>query len=367
MKNDNLFLTRRIQLRIHHPDPAQKKLYYDTLYNWQHQCFRGANYILTHQFLQDNIASLFYFKEGLQIKLASMLKDGEGVLTTSRLNTTYQVLAHYFKRQLPSDIYTGLNNRLVNEYNREREQYINGRKSLPNYRNNIPMPFKSRSIKNMCWDEEGKNVHFMLFGIPFCTILGRGYDRKRLFLQEVIEGRIKLKDSTLQLKDGRIFLLAVFQAEAEKLSGMQQAVAEVNLSVEYPLQVKIDQHRYNIGNKEEFLHRRLAIQAAIKRKQAAAAYTKGGHGKKRKFSLLEKYRDAESNYITNKLHVYSRRLIDICKKHAVSTILLVNQQKKQAALHEVENSFLLRNWSMAGLREKILYKACLAGMEVIDE
>lgn len=366
MSANKYYLTRKIQLRINHPDPVEKQQLYDKLYNWQYNTFRSANYIFTHQFLQDNIASLFYFKEGVKLKLASMLKDGEGVLTTSRLNTTYQVLAHYFKNKLPSDIYTGLNNRLVNDYNRERQQYINGQKSMPNYRQDIPMPVKGRNLRSMYWDEDVKNLHFVLFGIPFCTVLGRGYDDKRGLLQRMTDARSKLCNSALQLKDRKIYLLATFEAEADKPVG-SNIIAEVNLSMDYPLQVKIEKHVYNIGNKEEFLHRRLAIQAAIKRAQAAVGYASGGHGKKKKFSLVTKYKDAEKNYIVHKLHLYSRRLIDLCKKHAVGTILLLNHTDKQASLKERENSFLLRNWNMSGLRDKIIYKARLAGMEVIDE
>lgn len=367
MKTNTLYLTRKIQLRINHPDAAEKKKYYDTLYNWQYNAFRSANYIFTHQFLQDNIASVFYFKEGIKLKLTSMLKDGEGVLTTSRLNTTYQVLAHYFKKQLPSDIYTGLNNRLVSDYNKGRKYYINGEKAMPNYRQNIPMPVKSRNIKTMCWDEANRNVSFTLFGIPFCTVLGRGYDDKRSLLQKIMDGRSKLCDSAIQLKGRKIFLLATFQAEPELPAATANNIAEVALSIDYPLQVKIDKHIYNIGNKEEFLHRRLAIQAAIRRAQAVVGYISGGHGKKKKFNLVTKYKDNEKNYVNHKLHLYSRRLIDLCKKHGANTILLLNQTDKHILLREKENSFLLRNWSMSGLRDKIIYKARLAGMEVIDE
>ncbi|WP_158500264.1 hypothetical protein [Sphingobacterium sp. ML3W] len=37
------------------------------------------------------------------------------------------------------------------------------------------------------------------------------------------------------------------------------------LSVEYPITVAIDKDSYQIGNKEEFLYRRMAIQAARQR------------------------------------------------------------------------------------------------------
>ncbi len=367
MKKDTVYLTRKIQLRINHPDAATRKKMNDTLYNWQYNCFRSANYIFIHQFLQDNIASVFYFKEDVKLKLASFLKDDEGALTTSRLNTTYQVLSSYFKKKLPSDIYTGLNNKLVNHYNKDRELYISGKKALPNYRNDMPMPIKKRSIKSMCWDAEQKNVQFTLFGIPFVTVLGRVYDDKRMLLQNLMNGSLQFCDSAIQIKNRKLYLLATFQPRPEEKPDTANLVAEVNLSIDYPLQVKIEKYQYNIGNKEEFLYRRLAIQAAIKRAQASVGFTKGGHGTKRKFKVVTKYKEVEKNYITQKLHLYSRRLVQLCKKHHVGAIILLNQSAKQTAIREKENSFLLRNWSMSGLRDKIVYKARLASIEVIEE
>jgi len=82
--------------------------------------------------------------------------------------------------------------------------------------------------------------------------------------------------------------------------------------LEYPLVVKIGKSRLTIGTKEEFLYRRLAMQASRKRTQAGVTYAKSGKGKTRKLKALDRMSQVEQNYVHHRLHVYSRRLIDFC-------------------------------------------------------
>lgn len=142
-------------------------------------------------------------------------------------------------------------------------------------------------------------------------------------------------------------------------------IDEASLSLEYPVIVRIGKSRYTIGSKEEFLHRRLAIQSSRQRIQKAVTYNHSGNGRSRKLKALTGFQDKETNYVNHKLHVYSRKLIDICLKHKASTLLLVNQQEKEAAAQSDE--FLLRNWSYYQLKEKIAYKADMAGITLIVE
>src|SRR5690606_29991712 len=118
-------------------------------------------------------------------------------------------------------------------------------------------------------------------------------------------------------------------------------------------------------NKEEFLYRRIAIQAARHRIQKAAALNKGGKGRKKKLNSLEHFNKKEKSYVDSRLHLYSRRLIDICVKSQAGTLLVVNQTSKEEIAKDDE--FLLRNWSYYGLVEKIKYKAEMAGINLIIE
>jgi hypothetical protein len=128
---------------------------------------------------------------------------------------------------------------------------------------------------------------------------------------------------------------------------------------------QIGKFRATIGSKEEFLYRRLAIQAARSRAQKDASFNRGQHGRRRKLKPLQHFRDREWNYVQQRLHVYSRQLIDLCVKHRAGSLILVGQTEKEAAA--VGEEFVLRNWSYYALKEKIQYKASKAGVLVITE
>jgi IS605 OrfB family transposase len=80
---------------------------------------------------------------------------------------------------------------------------------------------------------------------------------------------------------------------------------------------------------------------------------------------LDRFTEAEKNYVNSRIHLYSRRLIDICVKHGAATLILTGQQDKEETAKEDE--FLLRNWSYHALKEKISYKAEKAGIAIIVE
>ena len=127
--------------------------------------------------------------------------------------------------------------------------------------------------------------------------------------------------------------------------------------------VKAKNSRLSIGSREEFLYRRLALQSARRRAQVGATHCRSGKGVKRKTKAVDNYRQAERNYVHQRLHVYSRKLIDFCIKHRAGTLILLNQEEKIALAKEEE--FVLRNWSYYELTQKIKYKAEKAGIELI--
>jgi IS605 OrfB family transposase len=181
----------------------------------------------------------------------------------------------------------------------------------------------------------------------------------------MVAGDIKLCTSEFQLKDKKIFLLASFEMKKENHQLDTAMIAEASLSVDHPIVVKVGKNVYPIGTREEFLYRRLAIQAARQRIQKGSRYCRGGKGYKKKLGALERFRDKEKNYIGTKLHLYSKRLIEICIKHRAGALLLTNQAEKEESAKEDE--FLLRNWSYFELKQKIAYKAERAGIMVIEE
>lgn len=363
MSNGKITLTRKIQLLVDTTDKAFMKECYDKLYAWQHFTFRAANYIFTHHYIQEQIKELFYLNEDTQVKLADIKKDADGILTSSRLHTTYQVLSGKFKGQMPIKIISTLNHTLVSYFNKEKAAYIRGEKSVRNYKREIPIPFGPDSLLPITEDE--KCFRFKLFNIPFKTYLGKDYNDKKLLLRRVIAGTVRLRTSAIQLKQNKLFLLAALEMDKEAHELKQEVIAEARLSFEYPVSVKIGSHSYHIGTRDEFLHRRLAIQSARQRAQSAAAGNRGGHGRKRKLKNVHHYDEAEKNFINYKMHVYSRRLIDLCVKHQAANLLLCKAEEDDAAAQE--DRFLFRNWSVGNLYTKIRYKADKAGINLVVE
>ncbi len=365
METKTMVITRKIQLLIDSEDAEFVKQAKTQLYQWQNICFRAANMIVSHQFVQEQVKDFFYLTEDIKLKLTNQKKDENGILQLSRESTTYHVLSNHFKGQVPMNMMGNLNHSLLAYFNKEKNAYWKGEKSLRNYKKHIPMPFGAEVISKLTHTPDHKNFCFKLFQIPFRTYLGRDKSDKKMMLERIRTGVLKLRASHLQLVDGKVFLLAAIQIEKEQHVLDPAVIAEATLSIEHPITVKIGKYEHSIGHKEEFLHRRLAIQAAIYRVQKGAAFNRGGHGRKRKMKSLDDYRHLEKRYVEQKLHVYSRMLINLCVKHQAATLLLVNQQEKEEIAKE--DAFLLQNWSYYSLKEKINYKAQKAGIQVIVE
>ncbi|EHM7982818.1 hypothetical protein MC916_004059 [Elizabethkingia anophelis] len=362
MEKSTITLTRRIQLLIDVPI-GEKKEMWEKLYRYQNRCFRAANLIASHLYVQEMIKDFFYLTEDIQYKLADVNKDQMGIFTRSKTNTTARMVYDRFKGEIPTDILGSLNNTIQSVFSKEKGDYWQGLKSLRNFKKDIPIPLPVKCISKMRYDPEKKAFCFNMFAIPVKTYLGRDYTDKRLLMERFIKGEIKLCTSQIQLKGGKIYWLAAFEFEKEEHLLKPEIIAEASLSLEHPIVVKTGNIRVNIGSKEEFLYRRLAIQSSQKRIQDGIAYARSGKGKKRKQKALYKTENLESHYVSHRLHVYSRKLIDFCIQQQAGTLILKNQEDKIGIAKEQE--FVLRNWSYYELQTKIQYKAEKAGIELI--
>ncbi|MGW1453490.1 hypothetical protein ACWBC2_00720 [Salegentibacter agarivorans] len=365
MGKDSLKLTRKIQLLVDLPTKEERKEALDKLYQWQNRCFKAANLIVSHLYVQEMIQEFFYLSEGIKYKLADEKKDEAGILNRSRMNSTYRVVSDRYKGEIPTNILGNLNNTIISSFIKNRREYWKGERSLMNFRRDMAFPFDMEGIKGLTYNEEKKAFCFRFFSVPLKTYLGKDFSDKHRLLERLVKGEIKLCASHIQLKKGKTYLLGVFEIEKERHTLKPNVIAEASLSLEYPIIVKTGKSKLTIGNREEFLYRRLAIQAARKRAQDGATFSKSGKGRKRKTKAVQRFYDLEKNYISNRLHLYSRKLIDFCVKHQAGTLILVNQEEKIGIAKE--EIFLLRNWSYYELITKIKYKAEKAGIELITD
>ncbi|WP_324759203.1 hypothetical protein [Sphingobacterium thalpophilum] len=364
MASETMVLTRKIQVFVDCDDKEKRSAYFKQLFEWQDIVFRGANMVITHQYIQENLKDLIYLHDDAKIKLTDQAKDPEGILTTSRMNSTYKVLSSYFKGRIPTEILSQVNTALIKYFQADRLAYWKGEKSLRNYKKDMPIPFPGKQL-NFTKDENNRDFRFTLFKIPFRTYLGKDRSDKKVLLQRALVGQIKVCSSAIKIVKGKIFLLLALELPKKIQELKDNIIAEASLSIEHPISVVIGKDSFQIGNKEEFTYRRMAIQAARHRLQKAAAFNKGGRGRKRKMKSLEHYNKKEKNYVDTKLHLYSRKLIELCVKAQAGTLLLVNQSSKEEMAKE--DQFLLRNWSYYGLIEKIKYKAKMVGVHIIVE
>ncbi|MFP8894094.1 hypothetical protein [Chryseobacterium sp. EZn1] len=362
MEKSTITLTRKIQLLIDVPS-VEKKEVWEKLYRYQNRCFRAANFIVSHLYVQEMIKDFFYFTEEVQYKLTDANKDQMGIFTRSKTSTTARMVFDRFKGEIPTDILGSLNNTIQSTFSKNKADYWQGLKSLRNFKRDIPIPLPVKCISKMKYDPEKKAFCFNMFAIPVKTYLGRDFSDKRLIMERLLRGEIKLCTSQIQLKAGKIYWLAVFEFEKEKHLLKPEIIAEASLSLEHPIVAKANNVRINIGSKEEFLYRRLAIQASQKRIQAGIVYMRSGKGAKRKQKALHKTENLESRYVTHRLHVYSRKLIDFCIQQQAGTLILKNQEDKIGITKD--NEFVLRNWSYYQLQTKIKYKAEKAGIELV--
>ncbi|MRG45487.1 hypothetical protein GFS24_10195 [Chitinophaga sp. SYP-B3965] len=365
MPTKEVIVTRKIQLLINSDDAEIRSETWKTLRSWRFICFKAANFIFSHHFLQEQLKELIYLTDDVKIKLTDIKKDSDGILTTSKMNTTYQILSNKFKGELPMNILGALNNILVTQYNSERQAYQNGDRSVRNYKRTIPIPIPARNITRIKLHESGKYYSFNLFGLSFNTYFGKDYDDKRVMWERWLSGEYQLCTSSLKFDQGKIFLLAVFKFDKFYNLLNSGTVAEASLSIEIPIVVKINGHRYEIGTKEDYLHRRIAIQQSRIRAQKSIKYNRSKNGLKRQKQNLLSYAKKEVNYVETKLHLYSKMLIDLCVKNGAGTLILIEQKEKEEEAKQ--DTFLLRNWSYFKLKDKIQYKSDRVGIKIICE
>ncbi|MCT3897361.1 transposase [Elizabethkingia anophelis] len=362
MEKSTITLTRRIQLLIDVPSNEKEQIW-EKLYRYQNRCFRAANLIASHLYVQEMIKDFFYLTEEIQYKLADVNKDPMGIFNRSKTNTTARMVYDRFKGEIPTDILGCLNNTIQAGFSKEKADYWQGLKSLRNFKKDIPIPLPVKCISKMRYDPEKKAFCFNMFAIPVKTFLGNDYTDKHLIMERLLRGEIKLCTSQIQLKGGKIYWLAAFEFEKEQHVLKPEIIVEASLSLEHPIVAKTGNVRINIGSKEEFLYRRLAIQASQKRIQDGITYARSGKGKKRKQKALYKTENLENRYVSQRLHVYSKKLIDFCIRQQAGTLILKNQEDKIGIAKEQE--FVLRNWSYYELQTRIQYKAEKAGIELI--
>lgn len=368
-----MIITRKIEIFCCEDDKELRKQYYERLYEHINCAVKVANMTVSHLFMLDNTTP--YLSDEDREKLTYL---GCGGQKATKRNAPYVAASEQFKGKMSMNMIANLQNVICKEYADDRKKGMWNR-SLRSYKSNMPIPFQPKEFRDLRFveytDGEGQartGCFFSLMNIPFQMRFGRDRSNNRVIVERAIEGDYKMCTSSIQADGRKLFLLFCVDIPQQEVKLEEGKRMMAYLDVEVPIVCFVEGKRKKteIGSKEEFLHRRLQIQEAVRRCQINNKYATGGQGRRRKCQAIERYHDKEKNYVGTKLHTYSRLLVDLAVKHRCSEIVLMKQtsrEEKAKDEHAKGEPFVLRNWSYFGLKDKINYKAGRVGIKMTVE
>lgn len=355
-------ITRKIQINVNESDKELQANYYEQLHKWRYITHQAANTISSHMFFMEKAKDMIYLSDEMKVKLADIGKDEDGMLNTSYQNSTYRVVSSLFKGNIPTDILSNLNSTISATFKKEKSQYFTGERSLRSYRNNIPIPFSAKSMRDLQIVDDYGNYGFMLFKTPIKTFFGQDRSNNKVIFDRIVSGEYQVKNSSIQFKKNfnggksSWFLLLTVALPEKQYTPIEGKEVICELSVDHPIIVRDGKKKHYIGNAEMFLYQRRQIQEKLKKLQTSLQFTvKGGKGRNLKMKAINRFKKKEVNYVTTKLHTYAHRLVNYAVKAEAEKIVLLNQKQKEEEAKE--NEFILRNWSYYDLIKKIEYKA----------
>lgn len=413
-----MIITRKIELRIDESDKQLAKDFKTQLFTWRNLLRSAANVIVSHKFVQQNIRDFTYINEDycnrfVRDENGEVKKKKNGtpvvepfnirdILTkekgNSEQNTTYRIASKMLKGKCPSAFFTCLNQSVCNTYKERYLDFLKGNISIPSYRN-IAIPFPGSKLQELqlvtrTYEKDGETKEYQtyvldFYNIPIALYFGRDRSNNRVMIERALAGEYKFCGSSIKIEDGtkatgkkkvKIFLCVSLDIPQKENNLNPDKVMYAALDVETPIvwstnskladpEIPLSDIKglHRIGNKEEYLYQRLRIQAALRRAQSNAKYSKGGHGRKNKLKAIDRFQKAEANYTDTKMHTYSRELINDAIRNGCGTIILLDRDNKTKNIKDTENEdskFLLRNWGYSGLQTKLDYKAKIQGIRV---
>ena len=376
-----MVITRKIEVFVCESDKDLRRAYYEKLYANRDIAVKAANMAMSHLFALDN--TMPYLSEEDREKIQFLGVKGN---KATKQNAPYVAASEAFKGKANMGMISCVLQNAQKMYQDDRSKGM-WNKSLRSYKSNMPVPFKADAFINLRSDvytngegKECEGVFFTLIGVPFQMRFGRDRSGNRIVVQRVIDKEYKMCTSSLQFDGNKIFLLLCVDIPKKEVNLDKDKKMFVFLGVMNPIICTFDKKAedgynadfkvFTIGTKEEFNYRRRQIQEAVKRCQINNRYTVGGKGRKDKCKALDRWHEKELNYVTAKMHVYSRMLVDLSVKHGCGRIILMRQthREEEAKMENMEgDNFVLRNWSYYGLKEKIAYKCKMVGIEVTEQ
>ena len=239
----------------------------------------------------------------------------------------------------------------------DRKEIRSGKRTLANYKIGNPIPFQSQ---NKPFVKQNSDYYITLFKLHFKLHFGRDGSNNRHVIEQIEKNNYKFCDSSIQIKNGKIFLLLAVQMPDKNILFDKNICLGVDLGMSVPAYLALNsnpKYRKSLGSFNDYTKRRLSIQNAYERSQRSDVGF-NGKGRKQKNKKIERLSSAEKNYCRTYEHRITKMVIDEALKYNAGTIKLEN-------LKGYNKPFGKRNWGYHEYQTKIQQKAQKYGIDVV--
>lgn len=417
-EKNRLTKTTKIRVAVIADDEKTKSEHWQQLYNWSNDATRAYNLatslavesnetiqrnrlypMVRNQYKQADKETTQQYSKRLK-KLVNERFEIQKEATKRILTNQYgqesgidTLNYHVLRNAIPnidSGILTKINRAAAKRVKDYAFDIAMGRKSIPSYSDNPPMPMNDIPV----FEETDGEWYLTNFprGIRFKLIFGRKNQAARLivgriaesvesirrakneskliedektrkaFLSEARDTDYKPGTVSIQLVKGRngklndICLYLPYHyspVKHEELDPNRVLGVDLGLNVPVVAAPSSGLGRAFIGSRKEALEHREGMQHQIRQIQREITHQHGGKGYKKRAKRLINAKRREDNYIQTLNHKYSRRVIEAAIRYRCGTIHLENL----AGIGDRINNKVIRNWTYFQLKTYIEYKA----------
>ncbi len=365
-KNGVSIKTKKIKLIPVAAGKEEKRKIYKFVKNMVYDASTMCNKIIRN--IIHNLDRVDYYMEHENISKSEAIERVHSEIGTSLQNSGYRIVSDF---KLSSNIKTCLNQDIYKKINKSYYEIKQNEVSIPSFKlTNTPI-----MISNKIYKQDGSYfIDFPLTSemrkkhgkITFELFFGKDKSGNKVSVDRALNGTYKMCNSSLQYKDGDIFLNLVIKMpkkinnlDENKIMGIDLGISRIitfhitnQPKNRHPKQLTYDS--YVVNKKIEFAKKRNHIQKDL-------VFARGGHGRKRKLGKLNTLNKKASNWAKTTNHEIARRTVEIALANNVGVI----KMEDLSGISSKQKPQFLKHWGYYDIQEKIKEKADAENMKIL--
>jgi IS605 OrfB family transposase len=354
---DTHIITRKIALTVLGDTKEIKDESWSKIRNISYENFKAINLVLSTLYSKDNLVESIVKGKFTPTQYSALNKEelkevykqaNVEINNNISLKSIYTDVITRFKNLpsacVPSTIKVG-----EGLYKNNFIELKRGDISLPTIKEGYPIA----TIKTYLKIDESYEFNWYS-KIKLGLFFGRDRSNNRQIVDRVISQEYTLCDSTIQLKEGKLFLLLVVKVPKKVVHLDSDVTVGVDLGVSSAAVCALNKGLNRLSIPSSILKPRLRIQAQRRYLQKALKYSGGGKGRDKKLKKLDYLLGAERNTVRTLNHKVAYDVIDFCLKNNAHKVIL---EDLKGFSKEDKDNFILRNWSYFELQTLIEQKA----------